>query len=288
MTTIPKGMRVDVDALQSPIEVAHDILSADSRSHKRTARGGSAGDGRRTELEEETEQGMKSRTWMGTLCLAIGLWVVGIALAGTSEVFRVRGTIKGVIQFGNTNDNFTQKVKITRDDLINLALGRDQGTRVPANEELALGSRCDINLMKMFVYDTSAESNLATISFLNPVHTVFTDKKREMISEFLVPGAGNSSNGLAGGTLLMYVNFDVNKNDNCLKKWTGNMLGVLDVLLPGTNLTLVVSTNIVGNTTNTVTNVVAVATGVDFPVVIPTVTYKTQGKKIGTLIEPGP
>ena len=37
--------------------------------------------------------------WMGTLCLGLGVWLVSVALAGTSDVFKVTAFIKGSIEF---------------------------------------------------------------------------------------------------------------------------------------------------------------------------------------------
>jgi len=264
---------------------------------------------------------------MGMLCVGIGLRLVGVALAGTSDVFRVKSLIKGVIQYGVTNNNSILKIQIDQDNLINLALGNDMAAKVPKNEELALATDCTVD-MKIIVYDTTTSSNLATIAQLVVVDEVSEPGQRDRISQFFVPGAGNSTNGLTGGTLLMYNTLDLNNSD-CVKKWTGTMLGVLGTVVPGTNLTLSFTTNIVdttctnilccstnvmGSTTNimccttnilhgmtnvvggvtnlfdcTLTNLVAVINTnvgpVDINVIIPTTTFKTQGKKIGTLIE---
>src|SRR2546426_9964137 len=119
---------------------------------------------------------MKSRMLMGALYLGIELWLVGVAMAETSDVFRLKALIKGVIQFGITNKNSILKIQIDRADLINLALGRDLGTKVPPNEELTLATDCSID-MKMIVFDTTTSSNLATIAQLDRVDEVFEPGK---------------------------------------------------------------------------------------------------------------
>jgi hypothetical protein len=269
--------------------------------------------------------------WMGTLYLGLGLWPVGVALAGTSDVFKVNGFIKGSIEYlTSTNNNKIEAIldiQINRNNLINLALGNDIAAKVPKNEVLALAADCTLDL-KMIVFDTDTSSNLATIGQLVLVDQVSQTDERRRISNFFVPGAGNATNGITGGTLLMYDTLKGNTN-NCLKKWTGTMLGVLGTVLPGTNYTLSLTTNIVdaictnilccdtnivGDTTNVMccttnimhgmTNLVGGATNfvdcvltnidviintnvgpVDINVIIPSTTFKTQGKKIGALIE---
>jgi len=270
---------------------------------------------------------MKSRMVIGTLYVALGLWLVGVGLAATSDVFRLSAKIKGVIQYGVTNNNAILGIQITSDNLINLALGNDIAAKVPNNEELALATDCRSD-MKMIVYDTSNESNLATIAQLVLVDEAIEPDKAERISNFLVPGAGNGTNGLTGGTMLIYETLSLDVS-NCVKKWTGTMTGVLDTVLPGTNFTLSFTTNIVDTmctnilccstnvmddttnitccTTNVMhgkTNIVGGVTNIfdctlsnlvviintnvgpiDIPVIIPSTTFKTQGKKLGTLVE---
>ena len=247
---------------------------------------------------------------MGVVCLGLGLWLVGIALAGTSDVFRVKTLIQGKIE----NTLAIQKVKITRDDLINLARDRNLGTAVPTNEVLALASQCDTNDdMKIIVFDTLTSSNLATIGQLDTVSEIFALNRKERIVQFTVPGTGGISNALTGGTLLMDATFDITTN-NCVAKWSGTILGVLNTLVSGTNSIPIIGTNIVCCTTsitngmtntvccttnimNGMTNIVGGTTNtmqigstnvfepINIEVLIPKTTFTTQGKKIGTLIE---
>jgi hypothetical protein len=72
---------------------------------------------------------------------------------------------------------------------------------------------------------------------------VAEEDQRQRISYFVVPGAGNGTNGLTGGTLLMYDTVKGNTN-NCVKKWKGTMLGVLGTVVPDTNFTFMFTTNI--------------------------------------------
>ena len=268
---------------------------------------------------------MKSRKWLGVVCLGIGLWLVGIALAGTSDVFRVKALIQGKIEFFTT----INKVKISRDELINLARGRDLRSVVPPNEVLAFTSVCDTNDMKIIVFDTLTSSNLATIGRLDVVNEVSQFDKHELIAQFTVPGAGGISNALTGGTLLMDAAFTVDRS-NCVTKWSGTMLGVLGTLVPATNFIPILTTNIVDilttniaccltnvmdSTTNVtccttnimdgMTNLVDATTNIvetvltnvsitgtitnftptEIGVLIPKTKFSAQGKKIGTLIE---
>ena len=262
---------------------------------------------------------------MGAVCLGLSLWLVGIALAGTSDVFRVKALIQGKIEFFTT----INKVRISSDDLINLARGRDLRTVVPPNEVLAFTGVCNTNDMKIIVFDTATASNLATIGRLDVVNEVSGLDKKEMIVQFTVPGAGGVSNGLTGGTLLMDANLTIDRS-NCVTRWSGTMLGVLNTLVPATNFIPILTTNIadifttniiccltnvMDSTTNVtccstnimdgMTNLVDATTNIvetistnvsitgtitnfaptEIGVLIPKTTFSTQQRKIGTLIE---
>ena len=152
----------------------------------------------------------------------------------------MKALIQGKIEFFAT----INKVRISSDDLINLARGRDLRSTVPTNEVLAFASVCNTNDMKLIVFDTATSSNLDTIGRLDVVDEVSQAEKRELIAQLTVPGAGGVSNALTGGTLLMDATFTVTTND-CVTKWSGTMLGVLDTLVPATNFIPILTTNVV-------------------------------------------
>ena len=84
---------------------------------------------------------MKVWFQLGAVMLVAGILLAASSQAGTSDVYRLQTTIKGVTQWDLHNDPGiprAQAVQIRDVDLINLGLGRPLATPVPANEKLGL------------------------------------------------------------------------------------------------------------------------------------------------------
>jgi hypothetical protein len=228
---------------------------------------------------------MKQRTWMALYFGALAFLVLGVAIAGTNDVFRLKGIIRGVIQFGTTVP-FIDKVQITEDDLINLALGRDLGTRVATNEVLALTSGCGTDDVKFVVFDINGSSNLATIAELDLLARASSSikKQRQEMLQFTVPGSGGPTNALTGGTLLLGATSTVDTN-GCIRRWNGSLFGVLNTLLPISTCTNVITNVISGSVTNSITNCPTFMVSSNFDVIISKTSYSTTGKKIGTVVD---
>jgi len=245
-------------------------------------------------------------------CCGVG---AGRVNAITSDVYRLDMTIRGYVQTGTvtsetsgsgnnqtTNAVVTatmQSVIIKRDDLINLALGRQLGTPVAAHEELAIVHNCYLDLSRMIVFDNTTFSNLATISDLRQLGQVIgfknSGKTARTVSEMLIHTTGNATNGLTGGQFTTEAESKLEYNTTevgatlvtnlCSKSFSGSMVGILDTLLGATN-TVFGLTNIVENGSNVVvitTN--TVFEGTPFKVIVPKTTFATKGKALHILIE---
>ncbi len=235
----------------------------------------------------------KFQLLIGTLSLLGLLGHAGSASAQTSgDVFRAQATLQGVIQFGPTASNQTlQSVKLNGQDLVNLALGRDRGTKLAPNELLAFQSTLPTNTALLFVYDPVAVTNLATIGVITPNLAILGQSHHrnssEVSSDMAIPGAGNGTNGLSGGSFVLDSKSLLETNGP-IKKLTATGIGFLNVTAPVTNFDLVCVTNIVADTTNIVcsaTNTFTVV-GTNFTVIVRTATITTQGRKLGSFIVP--
>jgi len=185
----------------------------------------------------------------------------GFSQAITNAVFRAKASFQGVIQSGPTPASQTlQPVQINSEDLVNFALGREQGTKLQANELLALAASLTTNTSRLFVYDSSTTSNLATIGLINPQVVIFGQKHRQttlaISAPMIIPGAGNATNGLTGGSFLLEMKSVFNTN-NSTANFSAKLIGFLGVAVPGTNATILVRSG----------------------------TISTQGQSIGTLVE---
>ena len=202
------------------------------------------------------------RFWITSGILLIGVVGSALAQAVTSDVFRAQVMIQGSIQSGPTPSNQTiQAVKLNGEDLVNLALGRPLGTKLQANEILAYVSTFTTNTSRLVVFDPSVSSNLAIIGQITPQLAVIGENHHRNMSEvgsdMTVPGAGNATNGLTGGSFILDARSLLETND-AIRKLHATGIGFLDAMTAGTNLNVLVRT----------------------------ATIATQGKKLGALIEP--
>jgi len=104
---------------------------------------------------------MKVWLQLGAVTVVAGWLLAAHSTAGTSEVFQLQTTIKGV---WNTNG---APAKVTAEQLIKLALGVNT---VPANWRLGLVTQCASNDMRIIVYDGT--TNLWTLGNLKTVSVV--------------------------------------------------------------------------------------------------------------------
>ena len=232
---------------------------------------------------------MKAWLQLGVVTLVVGGLLATKSVAGTSDVFRLQTTIKGVTQWDyqqNPGTPRTAKVEIRDVDLINLGRGRPLSTTVPANERLALVTKCESNDMRIIVYDEATQSNLVTIGNLQTVSVIENLKgvhyTRNVISELSFTFASsNVSNELAGGLFFAAGSILADTNQ-CLINYHANIIGAFGSSFFFTNA---VVTNIVDITvTNTITNTYLVVS--NFAVNVSSTVLTAGGKKLGTLIEP--
>jgi len=233
---------------------------------------------------------MKAWLKFGAVTLVAGLLLAAKSNAGTSDVFRLQTTIKGVTQWDlNHNPGIPriQAVEIRDVDLINLGRGRPLTTTVPANEHLALVTQCGNTDMRIIVYDKAAQSNLVTIGNLQTVSVIESLKNRRytrnVISELTFNFAStNPTNELAGGMFFAAGSILADTNGQCVISYHANILGALGSSFFFTNS---IVTNVVDLTvTNTVTNTYMVVS--NFTVNVSSAALTAGGNKLGTLIEP--
>ena len=210
----------------------------------------------------------------------------------TSDVLRASVFVQGVIQFETFSNQMIHPVQIVSADLVNLALGRELSTALQSNEVLAFGSSPSTNNAKVFVYDSSTASNLATIGRINPLlqaaQSGTSHRETEVIAQLDVPGAGTISNGLTGGNLMLDGRSVLDTNGSVMK-FNAKLVGILDTVFVATITNFSVTNSISFKSNKIITNSVVVTNvfiGVtNIPVVIRTATVNTGSKKIGTLIE---
>ena len=232
---------------------------------------------------------MKAWFKFGVVILAAGLLLTAKSGAGTSDVFRLQTTIKGVTQWDLNQNPGTPRahaVQIRDVDLINLGLGQPLNTAVPATEHLALVTQCASNDMRIIVYDTSTSNNLATIGSLQTVNVIENLRgnryTRNIISALTFNFANsNASNELTGG-IFFAAGSIISDTNQCLISYHANIMGTLGSSFFFTNT---VVTNIVDITvTNTITNTYYAVS--NFTVNVSSTALSAGGKKLGTLIEP--
>ncbi len=228
------------------------------------------------------------KAWMR---MAAAMAAVGIASAtvqtygGTSEVLEVATTINGTTQWANFTNDAIAKVQITSDDLINLGLGNDLATPVPKNLKLAIAAQCPGDDMRIIVWDTDTDSNLATVADMQATSVIRGVKKhqhsRDIVSQMTFHFTPTQTNGLSGGYAFAQGVIQDTTN-SCVKSYRADLIGALGASFFFTNVVItnvldVTVTNITTNTTFVVSN---------FTVNVSNTSIATKGKSLGTLIEP--
>ncbi len=223
--------------------------------------------------------------------MAAALAAVGIASAtvktygGTSEVIEVSTTINGTTQWASFTNAAIAKVIIKEVDLINLGIGNSLETPVPKNLKLALAAECPGDDMRLIVWDTDTGSNLATIADMPAVSVIRGVKhkahSRDIVSQMNFHFASTATNGLFGGFAFAQGTIQDTTN-SCVKSYKADIIGALGASFFFTNT---VVTNVLDVTvTNITTNVTFVVS--NFTVNVSNTSITTQGKSLGTLIEP--
>jgi hypothetical protein len=243
--------------------------------------------------------------WRGMWAVVLTTGILPVATrAGTSDVFRLQTTLRGVIQLGTISNGVTSKVIVTTDDLINLAQRRPLGTPVPKTEWLALTSDCPANNQRLIVFDAASASNLVTVGTLSNLTAAAFTRRRDMqtMTQITIADTSDGTNGITGGSFYYRGRLTITTN-NCPVSFGGQIMGFL-----GTTFPLVITnlncTNFVTCTppaTNCVTNCVEVCvtncvldgttnivpTAQTFNVIVSPTPLKT-GKAIAVLIEDTP
>lgn len=223
---------------------------------------------------------------------ALSALAVAPCRAVTSQVFRLTMSWPGVIAFTNfytgtlTNgvtgvltNPISHNVSISQYDIINLARGRNLGTRVPLNEVLALAVPCATNFATVLVWDHTGQSNLVTIGQLDTQFTAPTVLPNTELANIIsardlstltITNTGNATNALTSGTLFLD-HTSVAYSNGCLLSLSGKLVGLVNTI---------VSYTYPKNTLNP-TNLVSA-----IPVFIPTGRATVGGPAIGTLITP--
>lgn len=182
--------------------------------------------------------------------------------ADTADVFRVDTTLHGIIERGGTRSSVNQKVKITTEDLINLAQARDLGTPVPQNEILAIVNDCSTNdpaPTQLVIFDTTTSNDLVVIGTLTNLTSAIAFRKRSQetitqlsINDIHVTDTNGVLHGVTGGSFFFH---EVNQIDTnaCPKRFGGQLTGFLGTAFPSTchsNVLTISTTNCVDCVTN--------------------------------------
>jgi hypothetical protein len=164
------------------------------------------------------------------------------AATTTNFVFAADITLSGASQGTNTVGDFIiVKQSLVTADVVNLARGRALGAAVPINEVLAAaagGTEVSPDL-RLIVYDSSTQSNLATVAIITDAQFVVNSRGAVAASQIDVQPAGDATNGLNGGHLGAAGKVTANPLTLSINLTTA-VLGHVEVTINGTAVTLVV------------------------------------------------
>jgi hypothetical protein len=197
---------------------------------------------------------MTTWKWTAVATVSVALVAVSLARAVTTDVFRVKATVQGGVEYivvtnavskvttnGTTiyvtNEVMTAEIlSVVMDsaDIINLAMGRDLGTKPPKNEVLAVTSRCGDGVLRWVVYDKEQTNILQTIGEFTPqLRAAGLKKKKESledISILTIFPTGSATNAFLAGSLSADAQSEVDTN-GCLRTTTVTMIGWWNTLI---------------------------------------------------------
>jgi hypothetical protein len=201
---------------------------------------------------------MKSWKWLVVAGISAACMVFGIVHAATTDVFRVKATFQGGVQYlvitnevskvktnGTTiyltNEVVTaeiQDVVMNNADIINLAMGRDFGTKLPAGELLCITTQCGQGPIQWIVYNKDTMTIEATIGDFAPVVRAVGEKKSkpklEETSILTILPTSNPTNAFVEGSLSSDVQSDLDTN-GCMKNASISMIGWINTLISSNN-----------------------------------------------------
>ena len=195
---------------------------------------------------------MKSTALFKTCFITIAV-AITLSFASTGMAQRVLAanvTAKGRFQTTktvNSNGNpvdldaIKSTPAITSKGLINLALGNDSSTPVPANYTLAVIVCTDNTLV---VYDKIGQNIVTTIADIdrgpdeNTLNTgklingVAVDTGLEGLATLNFQNVGNTNHAINGGSVKVYFKGTRDNNGDCPNKIVGSGIGTIDVTVP--------------------------------------------------------
>jgi hypothetical protein len=232
------------------------------------------------------------KAWKSFIVVGVGgvLAAIGVARAVTTDVFRVKAKIDGAVEYFSITNEVTKvktngvtiritnevvnaeiiSVTLNDEDIINLAMGRELGTKQPDNEVLGVTTRCGDGVLQWVVYDKEA-TNIAAIigDFIPKIRAVGVKKKKEQMEQLstlnILPN-GSPTNAFLGGILSADIESELNSN-GCVKNATVTMIGWIETIISSNNY-------------QTASNPVALQ-----PVIIRKSTLKTENEKpVGSIV----
>jgi hypothetical protein len=233
---------------------------------------------------------MKAWKWICIAVITVVVAAAGIARAVTTDVFKVKVNITGAVEYVSITNEVTKvktngvTIRITNEvvnaeiitvrlddaDIINLAMGRDLGTKPPENEVLGVTTRCGDGILQWVVYDKDA-TNIAKIvgEFAPQIRTIGKKKKKDQMEDLsllnILPN-GSPTNAFLAGSLSADVESELDTN-GCMKNTTITMIGWIETIIASNNY-------------QTASNPVSLQ-----PVIIRKSTLKTENNKpVGSIV----
>jgi hypothetical protein len=156
----------------------------------------------------------------------------------TNEVSKVRTNGITIYVTNEVVNAEILSVVMNSDDVVNLAMGRNLGTKLPKNEILGVTTRCGDGVLEWVVYDKDQTTILKTIGQFTPQLRAAGQKKKkdslEDISILTIFPTGSITNAFVDGSLSADVQSELDTN-GCMKSANITMIGWWNTIIASNN-----------------------------------------------------
>ena len=166
---------------------------------------------------------MRSLASLGLVSLMLGLPLA----AQADEVFEAKLSLSAVAQDTGSGAPAIEKLKISGNQLLNVARGRSPQAVVPENEVLVVIVDCASSDSRLSVFDTTGGTELVTLADSGEVDVVVGATSGASVAAMDVNDVGTAQNGLDGGYLVAAGTFKLGPG-SCPAGLKASLSGVVD------------------------------------------------------------
>lgn len=171
-----------------------------------------------------------NRSQIGWSILAAVLALAAATAARGADIYELKISLAGAVSDEVHSQPAVTTIKITANQFINIAQGRNYNAPVAKTEKLALAIDCEGRAGSLIVFDTESATTKTVIATNAGNDFVVGVGGGQIIARFNLVTSGNSSNRFVSGYLILAGTFGLN-SEHCPTGHKGLMIGQIDTVI---------------------------------------------------------